>query len=380
MLQTYCELHGIPEISTIHKGDDLRRPELRKEVFIRFYEFMTMYGIHTELIYIYIPALIKEYHWTKEQALWFSFLMGCSENIFMAWYVFNKFPELPIKNLDEFERWHKADWRRLVYDKDCKYNKGFLVEQTKSYINLLQGRTQEEYFNQFYDPDKEKWFDNLWNASLKIYKFGRVMAWTYLEFLKVASGWDFRFSNYFINDQSGSCSIRNGILYLMGREELQVWRKAENGITCHSKELMKDLDRYAEGITQEIENRFKDKPWSNRVGRETIETLLCGIKQYFHGSSYLGYYVDYVHDALIKAASRYPNTDFSLFWRVRKEQLPRKLLVEFNPNDPGFCAEKKVFFRNTGAMPMISVMDNVFDCEWDRMYYGSEVDLFFNPS
>ena len=82
----------------------------------------------------------------------------------------------------------------------------------------------------------------------------------------------------------------------------------------------------------------------------------------------------------IKKAERLwgDRVDFSIFWKIREEKLPEKLLLEKNPNDPGLVPLKQEWFKKTGQLPMLSVMDPVFECDWDTNYYGDEVDTFFN--
>ena len=39
MIGRYCELNNLEEIKDLKVGMDFRKPEYRREVFLRFYEF-----------------------------------------------------------------------------------------------------------------------------------------------------------------------------------------------------------------------------------------------------------------------------------------------------------------------------------------------------
>lgn len=381
MIQTYCELHGIPEVKTLEKGIDLRKPEYRKEFFFRFYEFHTKYGIHPGLVYLFLPKLAEHESWTIEQRLWAAFLEGCCENPCTVWQIMKSIPELPRteEKISEFELWHKENWKKLLYDTDTRYNKGHLVEQVRSYVDHLNGLSQEVFFTEkLFKDDRKQWFDSVWLEATSFYKFGRLTTWSYLEFIKILAGFDYEYSSLKMSDLSGSKSHRNGCLRVMGRDDLEWWSGANNGVTCHSKELCEDVETYGQKLTQELKERFKNESWYSYIGYETVESALCAFKNSFHGRRYSNIYTDMSFDRIKNAERVSPETDFSIFWKIREDNLPSKLLLEKNPNDPGLKPEKQEFFMKTGHMPMISVLDPVFECEWDDRFYGNEIDTFFN--
>jgi hypothetical protein len=51
---------------------------------------------------------------------------------------------------------------------------------------------------------------------------------------------------------------------------------------------------------------------------------------------------------------RYPNEEFSIFWKARVEALPKHMRLEDVPNDPGMRPEKQNHFRETGEMVMLN--------------------------
>ena len=164
----------------------------------------------------------------------------------------------------------------------------------------------------------------------------------------------------------------------MGRDDLVWWQGANNGITTHSKEICEATEAESRTLTEELKERFKEKPWARYIGYETVESALCAFKNMFHGRRYPNIYTDMSYDRIKKAEQVVPKIDFSIFWKIREEKLPKKLLLEKNPYDPGLSPVKQEWFMKTGQVPMLSVLDPVFECEWDKRYYTDEINSFFN--
>lgn len=370
IVYTYCEMNNVPEISELKEGMDFRMPEVRKEVFMRLFEFHTGYGIQPGLVYLYLPILAQDQNWDMEQKLWAAFLEGICENPCTVWAITRFFPHLPRteNELGRFEKWHSENWKKLDYDRDTRYNKGHAVEQVKSYLSNLGLLSQEEFFGKaLYDQDPFKWFDNIWAAVNKFYKFGRLTSWSYIEFIKILTGYSYEYSSLMMNDMEGSKSHRNGCLRVMGRDDLEWWKGAGNGVTKHDANIAYCTELYGMYLVFELRKRFKDRPWAKNIGYQTLESTLCTFKNCFHGERYPNIYTDMSYDRIKKAERIWgKDIDFSIFWDIRKQYLPKKLLLEYNPKDCGLKKEKQNYFRNTGSLPMLSVLDPVFKCDWDK--------------
>lgn len=376
MIQSWFEQTGTPESRVLVPGMDFRAREVRKEVFFRLYEFHTAFRIHPGLVYLFLPKLAEDNGWAIEQRLWAAFLEGCTENPCTVWAIMQYWPEMP-SNLEAFERWHRDNWRLLEYDIDTRYNKGHLVEQLQSYKDALKGRTQEQTFrDDCYSEDKKKWFDSIFSLVTNMYKFGRMTSWSYVEFIKILSGYDYEFSTFHMEYLDGSRSERNGALLVMGRDDLDWW-KGNPSVTTHSKEIIDSAETKARELTEELKDRFRGRWWNKYIGYETVESTLCCFKNCFHGRRYPNIYTDMSYDRIRRAEKLWGNrVDFSVFWRIRKETLPSKLLLELNPQDPGLCPKKQEYFRNTGSFPMLSVLDPVFHGGWDDAFYSKRRTLF----
>lgn len=374
-INTYCELHNLPEISQLKEGMDFRDPQVRKEVFMRLFEFHTGYGIQPGLVYLYLPEIAKHEGWTIEQKLWAAFLEGICENPCTVWAIMQFFPELPRTDQERwsFEEWHIEHWRLLDYDRDTRYNKGHACEQLNSYVQNLDGLSQEDFFKgKLFDSDPKIWFNNIWAAVNKFYKFGRLTSWSYIEFIKILTGWNFEYSSLMMNDLEGSKSHRNGVLRVMGRDDLEWWKGNNNGITRHNFDICYCTELYGWKLLAELKERFKDKPWNKDIGFQTLESTLCTFKNCFHGERYPNVYTDMSYDRIKKAETLWEKSifslDFSIFWDIRKKKLPKELLLEYNPNDPGLKPSKQNYFKETGHLPMLSILDPVFKCGWDKNF------------
>ena len=369
-INTYCELNSIPEISDLAPGMDFRRPEYRKEVFIRLFEFHTGLGIQPGLVYLYLPEIAISENWNMENRLWAAFLEGICENPCTVWAITRYFPELPrsVEQIKDFENWHYHNWKKLDYDRDTRYNKGHAVQQLKSYVENIGSYSQEEFFGKLlYDKDPKIWFNNIWKAVNKFYKFGRLTSWSYIEFIKILTNWSFEYSSLMMNDLEGSKSHRNGCLRVMGRDDLEWWKGSNNGITKHNFDICYNTELYGYYLMDILKHRFKNKEWYNRIGLQTLESTLCTFKNCFHGERYPNIYTDMSYDRIKKAEDLWgKSVDFQIFWKIRKEKLPKALLLECNPKDPGLKPIKQNYFRNTGNLPMLSILDPVFRCDWDN--------------
>ena len=369
IVNSWCEINNVPEIRTLEEGMDFRDPRVRREVFFHLYEFHTALGIQPGLVYLYLPELSRRLSLDMEQRLWLAFLEGCTENPCTAYYVLSAFPSLPRKDreLGAFLKWHNANWKNLQYDIDTRYNKGHLVEQVVSYVDALGGDSQEAWFRREDKGDPRAWFDAVWKKAVGLYKFGRLTTWSYLEFVKIVSGFGYEYSSLKMTDKDGSKSHRNGLLKVLGRDDLEWWEKgANNGVTTHSRELCEALEVRGAELLAELKERFRGAFWYNRIGNETLESTLCTFKNCFRGRRYPNIYTDMSYDRIVKAERLLPDVDFSVFWKMRRDNLPRELLLEYTPLDPGLKPEKQGYFMRTGKLPMMSCVYDCFKCDWDE--------------
>lgn len=367
-LRRYCEMHGLEEVSDLRPGMDFRKPEYRREVWLRFYEFHLRHRTHPGLVYLFFPYLAEKYGWSMEQRLWFAYINGCTQNPCTTMAVFEEFPDLGSLKIDDMERWHRENWKKLDYDIDRRYQKGHLVEMTQDYLRHLGGRTQEEFFNGYLgDPDPRRQFDKTWDYVYnRFYMYGRLSTFSYIEYLKIM-GVPVEFTTFFMDDLQGSKSHRNGILKVCGRDDLD-WHGGENGITTHSPEIVRFADEQALILLDEAKKRFAGRDFIGSVGIETMESTLCCYKSWYRKNRrYPNVYTDMSYDRIKKAERMWAGKkDFGVFWEAREKCLPKELLREKCPEDPGLVPYKQNWFRETGEVIMMDVDDPTFVNHWNE--------------
>ena len=275
-----------------------------------------------------------------------------------------EFPDLASINHDNFKKWFDASWSKLDFDIDRRRQKKLLPDAVKNYKEIVDyhGKgSQEAMFNEFIRKDKTKSnFKNIWSLVREGFTgFGRLSSFSYLEYLRIM-GLDIECDDLFLEDYSGSMSHRNGILKVIGRDELETWRENPSFIRQYTDEEIEWLRKEAQSLLQDARefSRKNKNPYLDDVGYFTIESALCTYKGWFRKDRrYSNVYNDMLYNRIKKAESLWENEDFMLFWQARKACLPKYLRLEDCPGDPGLSKPKQNHYRLTGEPIM---MENDF--------------------
>lgn len=382
ILGSFCELNDLKEYSELEYGLDFRKPEFRKEVFLRFYEFHLKYRSHPGGVYYLMPYFANKFNWNKEQKYWFAFINGSTQNPCSSMVIFNKFPNFEDIDLNDFEKWHRENWKKLQYDIDRRYVKGHFSEQLQNYKKLLDGRSQEEYFEKYLKSESGDKFDNFWvvwnEVFNKFYLYGRLSTFSYLEYLKIM-GLDIDCPDLLMYDIDGSKSHRNGMCKVLGRDDLD-WFKDNNNFPGHSLEVVQWLEEKAEDLLFEAKVRFKNRDFYHDVNYFTLESTLCCYKSWHRENRrYPNVYNDMMFERIKKAENAGWNKeeiDFEIFWNARKDCLPEYLRLEDNKLDPTYIKgnlhpEKQNHYRLTGQPIMMNKEWSCFKNSFNEKYYES---------
>lgn len=359
-MQSYCQINNITEVKALQPGMDFRLPQYRREVFLRFYGFHLRYKAFPGAVYYLIPHLTKGRSF--EDALWFCFINGCTQNACTTYAVLQHFPSLGTLDMDKFKAWHNLNWRRMQYDTDRRYQKGHLVEMVQNYIDQLGGETQEQYFNALCAiADPKQNFDNLWNVVMNnFFMFGRLSAFSYLEYLKIA-GLPIECSSLFVDDKDGSRSHRNGLCKVLGRDDMD-WHKSNPTFTGYTKQDYQSLAQHGADLLAEAKKRYAGYPFYDDISYFTLESCLCTYKSMYRETRrYPNVYNDMLYERLIKAQKDWPEVDFTPFWQARINALPEYLRCEHATDTVrGVCPTKQNWFRDTGQVVMMDIDDPAF--------------------
>jgi hypothetical protein len=357
LIGRYSDIHiGVPEVSDLQAGMDFRRPEYRREVFLRFYEFHSKYQSHPGAVYYAFPYIFEFYAFTTEQKYWFCYLNGLCQNVLTTWELFSFMPKLPYEAKD------RDNYTKFGWDTDRRYVKNQFEKCVESYIKELGGKSQEEYFNEICNTANNllteqyrarRNFDKLWAKVIgNFYLFGRLSTFSYLEYLKIA-GLPIECSNLFIYDIDGSKSHRNGLCKVLGRDDLD-WHDTLNPeFKGYTDGQLIWLESEGERLLQEAKDRGIDASYF------TLESTLCNYKSWHRKNRrYPNVYNDMFYDRILKNEAAWGRRN-DLFRRIRQECLPKHLRVEDNPGDPGLKPAKQNHYLNTGQVIM---MDREWPC------------------
>lgn len=316
----------------------------RREAFIRWYAWSLKYDDCDPAVWA-TNYLNTRYEHNVEQKLWLCWLYGNTYQLPTAWVLMNEFPDYELATVDRMTQWNTANYKRLRYQTDTKWNKGHLPVMFESYQKFIGDRTQREAFESYYVGTSEENFTHLW-SMLKgsLHKFGRYSTWFYMQHLKHTAGIDVEPTSLMLDDYDGSRSHRNGLLYALGQEE-DVDRKLT------AVEYAR-LEAHGRSILEEVRHRFPEV--ASQVDFFTMETCLCSFKKIFrekHGR-YLGYYLDRQAEEIHKAeGDDWYGIEWDVMWDSRHETIDLRL-----DYDTGIEKEKFTSFLRSGKIDKLEWM------------------------
>lgn len=317
---------------------DYRLEQNRREAFIRWYAWSLKYDDCDPAVWA-TNYLNKRYEHNDEQKLWLCWLYGNTYYLPTAWILMNEFPDYELATVDRMTTWNTANYKRLRYQTDTKWNKGHLPTMFASYQKFIGDKSQREKIELHYGSTDEENFNNLWtSAKTSLHKFGRYSTWFYLQHLKHTAGVRINPTSLMLDDYDGSRSHRNGLLFALSQEH-DVDRKL-------SSSEYANLESQARDILLETKARFPEL--DSQIDYFTMETCLCSFKKIFrekHGR-YLGYYLDRQAEEIQKVeADGWYGIEWEVLWQSREETIDLRL-----DHKRGIDKEKFSYFVRTGKI------------------------------
>lgn len=331
---------------------DYRLKENRREAFIRWYAWSLKYDDCDPAVWA-TNYLNNRYEHNDEQRLWLCWLYGNTYYLPTAWILMNEFPDFELATVDRIENWNTANYKRLRYQTDTKWNKGHLPTMFASYQEFIGDKTQREKLESYYGDNEHQNFTRMWEAiKSSLHKFGRYSTWFYMQHLHHTSGIDVVPSSLMLDDYDGSRSHRNGLLFASGKDD------------DYDKKLTRieysNLESFGDGIRVEMLDRFPEL--ANQINFFTMETCLCSFKKIFrerHGR-YLGYYLDRQAEEIQKCEQDgWHGIDWDVLWQSREETIDLRL-----DHKQGIDKEKFPNFLRSGKLENLEWM---FDDEEQQM-------------
>jgi hypothetical protein len=334
-------------VAPLEDAIDWRGKEWRREAFQDFYEFHTSLGIHPGLVYLLIPYLRDYYEWTDEETLWFAILNANTQNPVTSLLLHNHGTNP--SEVDSLVRFYRANYERLAWDTDRRYHRPHLGTSLRGYIQMLDGRTQRE----FWDEMVAGGWKNIWQVVSVIPTFGRLSSWSYCDYLHIC-GVEVNCQDLFLDDMDGSRSHRNGICLVTGLDVYE-WHQSNpefNGY--YPSRLVKHLDKLAAELLVEAQTRATGKPWARDVNYLTLESILCTYKSWHRRNRrYPGVYCDMLYERIRQVEQNFPLFDTHPFWQARQDKLPPYLRLEDRRTDPGLTPLKQNWYLTCGEIPVM---------------------------
>ena len=325
---------------------DYRLKENRREAFIRWYAWSMKYDDCDPAVWA-TNYLNKRYEHNDEQRLWLAWLYGNTYYLPTSWVLMNEFPDFELATVDRITQWNTANYKRLRYQTDTKWNKGHLPTMFASYQEFIGNKSQREKLESYYGDTEEQNFTRLWEILKgSLHKFGRYSTWFYMQHLKHTAGVRIEPTTLMLDDYDGSRSHRNGLLFAIG-EDNDYDRKLT------AVEYAR-LESHGKSILTETKERFPEL--ASQIDFFTMETCLCSFKKIFrekHGR-YLGYYLDRQCEEIQQCESDgWYGIDWNVLWQARNETIDLRL-----DHEHGIDKEKFPNFIRSGRIENLNWMFN----------------------
>ena len=294
---------------------DYRKTENRKDAFLYWCDWSIRNHDVDPALWL-LNYLFDRFEHNIEQKYWIAWIYGTTYHLPAAWIIWNEFPDYELVDQDRLQWWNDENYKRLRYQTDTKYNKGYLPQQFASYRKWINHNNKSgNQRTRFANIVDKKSFKFAWDTiSKNLYKFGRYSTWYYLQTLKDCVGVDLVPNDLKLSDYSGSRSHRNGLCFALGKDD---WI---------DKKLHKSCIEYLHYESLAMQSELTDK-YGTVMDLYQMETLLCSFKKLFRKSRgrYLGYYLDRQAEEIKKVEQDdWWGIDWQVFWDAREETLQKK--------------------------------------------------------
>lgn len=291
--------------------------------------------------YPLLSYCFRRYELSKEQEYWWCWLYGTFYHPGTLFWFAQEFPEFEKVDVGRLERWHAANWQKLRYNTDRKYEKGHLVEMFLSYKEMIGDQSQEQFFSKLLrSDDPRENFHRVWDRLLNLRRFGRYAVYIYTEALARCMGMPIEADTCFLKEAKSS---RNGLCYAIGRAD---WVDAQ----------VRDIDfAVLESETEQLMAELREEYPSVAVDHWFMESVFCAFKGFMRSTKgrYIPYYVDRMLEEIHQLEKKEPEATVGVDWNVlhqfRVESFPAEFLGELHDWN-GIRKDLEFQFKTTGYM------------------------------
>lgn len=325
-------------------GDDFRRPEHRREVFLRFLEWSHRYRSFPGGVQYVLPHIARELELDTEGRYWLAWLNANTQNPVTSLLLLQAAPRL--QDWPRAVDFWRANYRQLDWDTDRRYHKARFEDAVRGYAEAVSCgcfTPQHRYFRVGFEW--QAW----WERAFALPTMGRLSTWSYLEYLRILLGASAvpDADTLMLEDIPGSRSHRNGLALVLGHPDLIVDKQLGNPFATdkvYTPDVLEFLGGEAHKLHTEAQLRW---PGADRL---SLESALCTYKSWHKPNRrYPGVYNDMLYNRLVSAENRWGRR-FGVIWDARRVALPERLRLEDQPYDPGLAPVKQNWYLQTGQV------------------------------
>lgn len=353
----------------LEAGADFRRPEHRREVFLRFYAWSVRYRSFPGGVHYVLPYLAQKLELDVEQRFWLAWLNANTQNPVTTLLLFNAAPRMRDHEA-AIDLW-RSSYRALDWDTDRRYHKARFEDAVRGYVAKVDctcAGPQRRYFNRGWE------WGAWWDAAFDLPTMGRLSTWSYLEYLRILLGRTLvpDADTLLLEDIQGSRSHRNGLALVIGWDDLIVDKQLGAGHTdaVYTRTALEFLGHEANALWLQARHRI-----GADADRLSLESALCTYKGWHKPNRrYPGAYNDMLYNRLVTAENRWGKR-FGLIWEARRAALPPRLRLEDQPYDPGLTPVKQNWYLQTGQVINMSEDWGCFRNEFEQKVLRHEFGL-----
>lgn len=330
----------------LEAGMDFRRPELRREVFLRFYEWSVKYRSFPGGVHYVLPAIASALELDTEGRYWLAWLNANTQNPVTSLLLLQAAPR-PRDRQAAIDLW-RSSYAHLDWDTDRRYQKARFEDALNGYaaaVDCSCSLPQHRYFREG-GGDWSGW----WERASALPSMGRLSTWSYLEYLRILLGPSVvpDADTLLLEDIPGSRSHRNGLALVLGHDHLIVDKQlGRAGVTdlVYDRDVLEWLGSESFLLFDEARERC-----GAGADRLSLESALCTYKGWHKPNRrYPGVYNDMLYNRIVTAENRWGRR-FGVLWDARRAALPARLRLEASPYDPGLTPVKQNWYLQHGEI------------------------------
>ena len=279
-------------------------------MYVEYYINMYKVGDIDPAIWM-MKYIIDRQELNKDQVLWLCFLYAVTYQLPSAYLIWNEYPDLELIDEERINKWWQPEvYNKIPFQKDKLKQRPLFPQTVLSYQQLLNGKTQSEYFDEILNKSPEANFNLLWNKLYKNIKhFGRFSVWNWVQVLKDVAGYKIKPNTLFLGEANAkthtcgicmACNMDDKLKhYKFTDEEIEYMNKATDEMKQAIQQMNIPVDEFA------------------------IETVACAYKKIWRNyqSRYVGYYLDRQAEDIKHLQKYFHGVDWNLLWQARSECL-----------------------------------------------------------